>query len=300
MAALAARLAGSGGSTPMPRWPGTGRSSGAAGKDAVTVRQLHQPPGRAAGGPAAAARRRRCWTGGDDRAPSPRRSPGGSRAPRMAITSTRSASRSARCCGGRRAARVGTLLREELAGPLGADVHIGLPARRARPGRRVPLAWRDAADEARPEPDDDRLMECNAYSTRAACPARASSTLRAGGPRSAVDQRARQRASGIARVYAALAAGGAIDGVRVVEPRALAEATTEQVYGQDRILHRPCRFGLGFQLTQPERPMGRGAGAFGHFGAGGSLGFCDPQAGSRSAMSPARWARAGRTRATAP
>jgi CubicO group peptidase (beta-lactamase class C family) len=36
---------------------------------------------------------------------------------------------------------------------------------------------------------------------------------------------------------------------------------------------------LGFQLTQPERPLGPNPGAFGHFGAGGSLGFCDPESG---------------------
>jgi len=83
----------------------------------------------------------------------------------------------------------------------------------------------------------------------------------------------------VARVYAALAAGGTFDGVRIVDAGALADATIEQVYGDDRILHRPSRFGLGFQLTQPDRPMGRGPGAYGHFGAGGSLGFCDPDAG---------------------
>jgi len=65
----------------------------------------------------------------------------------------------------------------------------------------------------------------------------------------------------------------------VVDAGALAGAATEQVCGQDRILHRPSRLGLGFQLTQPERPMGRGEAAFGHFGAGGSLGCCDPEAG---------------------
>ena len=45
------------------------------------------------------------------------------------------------------------------------------------------------------------------------------------------------------------------------------------------VLHRPSRFGLGFQLTQPERPLGPDPATFGHFGAGGSLGFCDPEAG---------------------
>jgi CubicO group peptidase (beta-lactamase class C family) len=47
----------------------------------------------------------------------------------------------------------------------------------------------------------------------------------------------------------------------------------------DRVLDRPSRFGLGFQLTQPERPLGPSPRAFGHFGAGGALGFCDPDAG---------------------
>ena len=45
------------------------------------------------------------------------------------------------------------------------------------------------------------------------------------------------------------------------------------------MLHRPSRFGLGFQLTQPERPIGPGQAMFGHFGAGGSLGFADPENG---------------------
>ena len=85
-------------------------------------------------------------------------------------------------------------------------------------------------------------------------------------------------AAGVARVYAALAGGGAVDGVRVVDSGALAAAVAEQVHGDDLVLQRPSRFGLGFQLTQPERPLGPGPRAFGHFGAGGSVGFCDPDA----------------------
>ena len=86
-------------------------------------------------------------------------------------------------------------------------------------------------------------------------------------------------ARGVARVYAALAAGGSLDGVAIASAAALAAGATEQVYGPDLMLHRPTRFGLGFQLTQPERPLGPGQAAFGHFGAGGSLGFCDPDSG---------------------
>ena len=86
-------------------------------------------------------------------------------------------------------------------------------------------------------------------------------------------------AHGTARVYAALAGGGSLNGPAVVDPAALAEAITEHVYGQDLVLHRPSRFGLGFQLTQPERPIGPGRSTFGHFGAGGPLGFADPERG---------------------
>jgi len=86
-------------------------------------------------------------------------------------------------------------------------------------------------------------------------------------------------AAGIARIYAALAAGGVLDGVRVVDSGALAAAVQEQVYGDDQVLRRPSRFGLGFQLTHPERRFGSAERSFGHFGAGGSVGFCDPDAG---------------------
>src|SRR5204863_4429727 len=76
-------------------------------------------------------------------------------------------------------------------------------------------------------------------------------------------------ARAVARIYQELAAGGGA----VVAREALAAATVEQVYGDDLILQRSSRFGLGFQLTQAERPLGPNAAAFGHFGAGGSLGF---------------------------
>jgi len=56
----------------------------------------------------------------------------------------------------------------------------------------------------------------------------------------------------------------------------LAEATRVHSDGEDRVLGRPSRFGLGFQLAQPGRPLGPHAEAFGHYGYGGSLGFADP------------------------
>jgi len=174
---------------------------------------------------------------------------------------------------------VGTWLRAEVAGPLGADVSIGLPA--AEHARVACFAWPGAppAEEEPPGLDRARLMEHNAYYN----PGGLSGFGVINSPRwraaEVPSANAHGTARGVARVYAALANGGSLDGVTIVDAAALADATAEQVYGQDLVLHRPTRFGLGFQLTQPERPLGPSQSAFGHFGAGGSVGFCDPESG---------------------
>jgi CubicO group peptidase (beta-lactamase class C family) len=81
-------------------------------------------------------------------------------------------------------------------------------------------------------------------------------------------------ARALARTYQAL-----LDSTcPLVAGEVLREACTEASAGEDLVLGRPSRFGLAFQLTQPERPMGPNAGSYGHFGAGGSVGFADPQA----------------------
>jgi len=187
---------------------------------------------------------------------------------------------------------LGTVLREEIAGPLGADLHIGLPE--SQDDRVAEFIWPAMPDGAvvefvaRANPDragapagltEDQLMEYNAYSNPPGLSGAGVVNTRAWRAAEIPSTNGHGTARGVARVYEALAAGGHTDGVVVVDPAALAAATEEQVYGEDRILHRPSRFALGFQLTQPERPLGPNPRAFGHFGAGGSLGFCDPDAG---------------------
>ncbi len=56
----------------------------------------------------------------------------------------------------------------------------------------------------------------------------------------------------------------------------LAAATATVSDGEDLNLQRPTRFGHGFQLTQPDRPLGPNDGTFGHYGNGGHLVFADP------------------------
>jgi CubicO group peptidase (beta-lactamase class C family) len=95
-------------------------------------------------------------------------------------------------------------------------------------------------------------------------------------------------ARALARLYGALAAGGEIDGVRLVGADALAVATRIRARATDRVLGIPLRYGLGFQLggTMPVAGGGEVHGAmgprestFGHGGAGGSTAFADPVTG---------------------
>jgi len=85
-------------------------------------------------------------------------------------------------------------------------------------------------------------------------------------------------ARAVARLYSALATDGKLDGSHILSPATLEMAIAEQVYEEDLVLQRPTRFGLGFQLAMRERPLGPNPRSFGHFGAGGSLGFADPDA----------------------
>jgi CubicO group peptidase (beta-lactamase class C family) len=82
----------------------------------------------------------------------------------------------------------------------------------------------------------------------------------------------------VARVYAALAQGGSLDGVSVLGPDILSEATTPQSVGPCPVLKREASFGLGFQCSLPGWSFGPCLRSFGHMGTGCSLGFADPQA----------------------
>lgn len=62
----------------------------------------------------------------------------------------------------------------------------------------------------------------------------------------------------------------------IIDLELLKRAIRTESDGQDLVVQRPTRFGLGFQLTQPDRPLGPNADAFGHYGNGGHLGFADP------------------------
>jgi len=171
-------------------------------------------------------------------------------------------------------------VRREIAGPLDADFHFGLPAaEHARVAECLPaeLLAANAAEPTAGDPERQLLIQRVYGNPRGISGMQTVNTARW---REAVmpSTNGHANARAIARFYAPLACGGGTVGGRLLEPETLAEATREHSAGEDFVLRRPSRFGLGFQLWTPERPFSASPRSFGHFGAGGSLGFADPDA----------------------
>jgi CubicO group peptidase (beta-lactamase class C family) len=84
-------------------------------------------------------------------------------------------------------------------------------------------------------------------------------------------------ARSLARMYAACI--GDVDGVRLLSEAQMRDASTQRTNGPDTvILDLDLQFGLGFFVRSSIMVVG-GEGSFGHAGAGGSLGWADPDAG---------------------
>jgi CubicO group peptidase (beta-lactamase class C family) len=79
-------------------------------------------------------------------------------------------------------------------------------------------------------------------------------------------------AAGIATIYAKLATGD------LLSQAVLDEARSCQVEGADAILPLVTKIACGFMLAPANEPCGPNPKAFNHAGAGGSLGYCDPEA----------------------
>ena len=184
---------------------------------------------------------------------------------------------------------LGSFFRSEIAEPLGLDFWIGLPAHLDN----------DVAPmiPAPPEPDNDffkALLDTNSMqthgllhfgdymSTDAGFNSEAAHRAEIGGAGGITNAR------GLAGMYAPLANGERFNGTQIVTPDTIANMSrTSSALGTDAMLLMPTRFGLGFMKTMDNRrePLGRRSSAilsdtaFGHVGAGGSIGFADPAKG---------------------
>lgn len=81
-------------------------------------------------------------------------------------------------------------------------------------------------------------------------------------------------ARSLARLYAMMANGGELDGVRLMSPQRVAQISQVQSRRIDRVVPLPMHWRLGYHrvfTTGPRTPN-----AFGHFGFQGSGAWCDP------------------------
>lgn len=86
-------------------------------------------------------------------------------------------------------------------------------------------------------------------------------------------------ARSLARFWQVMAHAGSLGGAHLLDRELVGEMRREHSEGMDRTLLAPTRFGLGVMLDQDYEGGGFGMGpqAYGHPGAGGCLGFCDPE-----------------------
>jgi len=84
-------------------------------------------------------------------------------------------------------------------------------------------------------------------------------------------------ASGIARVYAALANGGQLDGQRLVKGQTIMQMTQVQKERTDALLGFADNWAMGFSFNQMNM-LGPSPKTFGHGGWGGSIGAANLEA----------------------
>lgn len=175
---------------------------------------------------------------------------------------------------------IGPFLREEVAGPLRAEYFIGgmtdeeqslvaevMPNMDARL-----FAAKDGADQTslralafKQNPDEPWAVTMNRPEWRTVEVASGSG---------------HGNARGVARIYGALGAGGSLDGVTLMRGQTIEAMITEQHNQVEALQDRPYHQALGVLLNTPEAVyMGPNGRSFGHHGIGGSIGFCDPDAG---------------------
>ncbi|MDZ7686679.1 MAG: serine hydrolase domain-containing protein [Gammaproteobacteria bacterium] len=179
--------------------------------------------------------------------------------------------------------RLRDYFQEKVAGPLGVDFFMGVPD--SELSRCADLVMAPRPEDARSpvgaaEEDSTDRMEQMRYCiynnpSLASYDFNSAEWRRAEFPSTSPQSNARS----VASVFGELAAIVAGKRSGILDRSLLQRAIEIESDGEDLNVQRPTRFGLGFQLTQPVRPLGPNPRTFGHYGNGGHVGFADPDAG---------------------
>ncbi|MDB5470944.1 MAG: esterase [Caulobacter sp.] len=159
---------------------------------------------------------------------------------------------------------VGSFLKDLVAGPLGADIHIGLPE--SEEPRVAPLIGplvAAAFDPAMPPEAIAAVTNPNMEPTLPNDRAWRAAQIPAGNGHAT--------ARGLARLYGALAHGGTLDGFRLMGPETIAKMTTVQTTRPDLLLGLAPFWSMGL-IVNDAGVYGPLADTFGHSGWGGSFG----------------------------
>lgn len=171
---------------------------------------------------------------------------------------------------------VGTLIAERIASALDADIYLGCSP--SIHHRMAEFEWPSTTPPILPTTGvtEEQLLQFNTYYNPPGLSG--AQTVNTAEWRSAEIPSTNMHASaqGVARMYSVLAHGGSHNQVHLASRDVLQLASTEVSNGIDAVLGRESRFGHGFQIPLPERGFGPHTEAYGHYGAGGSVGFCDP------------------------
>jgi len=152
---------------------------------------------------------------------------------------------------------LGTFFKEEIAGPLGADFHIGLDKSNfGRVSHVVPPP---------PLPFDLATMDPDSVAIKTFTgPLGADATNTWTDKWKSAEVPAANghgNAKSVARVQSILTSGGEVDGVRLLSTATIDQIFKEQSYGVDLVLGIPLRFGMGYGLpcaeTIPYIPEGK-------------------------------------------
>lgn len=165
---------------------------------------------------------------------------------------------------------IGTFFREEIAEPLGADFHIGLPASEDHRVAELipPPANLDALAQVDPGSVAAKtFLSCPLEGTEARTREWRGAEIPAAGGTG--------NARSVARVHSALACGGEVDGVRILSAAGVERILEEQSNGVDLVLSWPLRFGMGFGLMGEQMPLSPSERAFFWGGWGGSIALVD-------------------------
>lgn len=170
---------------------------------------------------------------------------------------------------------LGQYFREKVAEPLGADFYIGLPdSEMSRCGTLIGPNRARKKPRMTEVPKMPDLYPVSLQNPSIAPYRDASSDVWRRAEIAAANGQANAR--GIARIYAALANGGLLNGTKIISPEAIAESRKLEVDGEmDLVVGVPVRRARGFMLNI-EGAYGPFNDSFGHGGAGGSSGFADP------------------------